>query len=402
MSTEKKHHHFHVVFLGESGFPYGLAGMNKMILISKALIHAGAKVTVVNRKGKLDPQQETKLKPEGVFEGIHYIYTSGKVYRPKGFLERNLQKIKGKIGELNYLRLLHKNNDLDAAIISSLSFVHSLSYRLFSIFFRFPLVLSYVEYGPYMQHHNGILANINDRLLDPVLLKWMDGALPISEFLVDRYKKISPNKPFLKIPVLCDFEQFELPQKQAPQESYFLFCGSLDYREVLDFIIESFARLPSEYKMKLYLVVGETEPGQFDKLKKDISQMEFASHITLFTKLDYDKLVLLYLNAKALLIPLRPTLQDVARFPHKIGEYVASGNPIITTNAGEIIHYFKHEETALIAEKYEVSSYVKQMKYVLDYPEKAIEIGRKGKELGRIEFNYLNYGQKLKSFLQNF
>ena len=398
--TERNKHKFHVVFLGVSGFPYGLASINKLILISKALINADAKVTIINRKGKLDPNESIVLEPEGVFQDIHYTYTSGIVYRPRGFLKRNYLKIKGKIGEFRYLQKLSKNNDLDVGIISGLSFFHSLSYRLFSLILRFPLVVNYDEYGPYLQQHKGLLAKINDILFDPILVKWMDGALPVSEFLASRFKRISPNKPFLKIPVLCDFAQFEVPKKEASQSSYFLYCGALDYREVLDFIIQSFNLLPTNYKVNLYLVVGETKPGQFNKFKKDIQGMENVSRIRIFTKLDYSELVLLYLNAKALLIPLRPTLQDAARFPHKIGEYVASGNPIVTTNVGEIVHYFKNGETALIADEYEVSSYVKKLKFVLDNPDKAKEIGQKGKELGLDNFSYLNYGKRLKSFLR--
>ena len=61
----------------------------------------------------------------------------------------------------------------------------------------------------------------------------------------------------------------------------------------------------------------------------------------------------LYKNAIALLIPLRPTLQDEARFPHKIGEYLASGNPVISTNYGEVKHYFQDGHDMLIASRYD-------------------------------------------------
>jgi glycosyltransferase involved in cell wall biosynthesis len=97
---------------------------------------------------------------------------------------------------------------------------------------------------------------------------------------------------------------------------------------------------------------------------------------------------------------MRPTLQDAARFPHKIGEYLAAGNPIITTNFGEIVHYFQNEETALIAEEYDVSQYADKMLFVLNNPEKAKEIGLKGKEMGLREFDYLQYGPRLLNFFR--
>ena len=88
MIKKEKQSTFHVVFLGESGFPRGLASMNKLILISKALIEAGAKVTVVNRKGKFHPNEREIIDAEGAFQNINYIYTSGTVYRPEGFRNR--------------------------------------------------------------------------------------------------------------------------------------------------------------------------------------------------------------------------------------------------------------------------------------------------------------------------
>ncbi len=390
---------FHVVYLGESGFPFGFASMNKLILICKALLDVGVHVSVINRKGKLNPNGKINLDPTGEYQGIKYIYTTGSVYRPSGFLRRNISKIKGKVEEFRYLWQLKKRGELDAGIISSLSFVHVLTYRLHSLLLGFPIVINYFEYGPFMQHHKGILKKINDRLFDPFLIRWMDGTLPISEFLVKRVKAIAPAKPFLKVPVLCDFEQFEI-KKNDNAPPYFLFCGSLDYREIIDFIIQAFTLLPPGYKVNLCLVVGETKPGQLDRFKNDLRKMGGDSGIKVYSNIDYKDLVELYMNAMALLIPLRPTRQDIARFPHKIGEYVASGNPLITTNVGEISYYFKHLQTALIAEKYDATLYSKWMKFVVDNPEEAAAIGKRGKEMGRKEFDYLNYSQKLKSFLE--
>ena len=94
----------HVVYLGETGFPYGLAAIQKMTLVSKALIRAGAKVTVINRRGKFSPAKPLDLSVKGVHEGIHYVYTSGTIYRPKKFSARSLQKLRGLVGEFKYLR----------------------------------------------------------------------------------------------------------------------------------------------------------------------------------------------------------------------------------------------------------------------------------------------------------
>lgn len=390
----------HVVYLGETGFPYGLAAIQKMTLVSRALVRAGARVTIVNRKGKFDPAKPKDLAPEGVHEGIHYVYTSGTIYRPKGFVARNWQKVTGQFREFRYLRQLRKQGRLDAGIISSHRFGLVCLYLLYSWALRFPVVLNYVEWTRTMEHRRGFWKRISDVLYDKYLVKRMDAALPISELLMTHYRELAPRKPAMKLPIICDFELFNLP-KRAIEEPYFLYCGSLSYREVIDFILEAYDQLPAQPLRKLKLVVSGGKKSEYEQFHKDLQQYKKAAHIEVYANIPYDQLVDLYLHAAALLIPLRPTLQDAARFPHKIGEYLAAGNPIVTTKHGEIVHYFKNEETALIAEHYDVSEFAERMRFVIDHPEKARLIGKKGREMGLREFDYVQYGPRLISFLEN-
>lgn len=395
---KKETQEFHVVYLGETGFPYGLAAIQKMTLVSKALVRAGARVTIVNRKGKFDPAKPRDLAPEGVHEGIHYVYTSGTIYRPKGFVARNRQKVTGLFREFRYLRQLRKQGKLHAGIISSHRFGLVCLYLLYSWMLRFPVVLNYVEWTRTMEHRRGFWKRISDILYDKYLVKRMDGALPISELLMTHYRELAPRKPAMKLPIICDFELFNLP-KRAIEEPYFLYCGSLSYREVIDFILEAYDQLPAHPLLKLKLVVSGGKKSEYEQFHKDLQQYKKAAHIEVYANIPYDQLVDLYLHASALLIPLRPTLQDAARFPHKIGEYLAAGNPIVTTNHGEIVHYFKNEETALIAEQYEVSEFMERMRFVIEHPEKARAIGKKGREMGLREFDYVQYGPRLVRFL---
>ncbi|MCB0548848.1 MAG: glycosyltransferase [Phaeodactylibacter sp.] len=398
MKNQEKGGKFHVVYLGESGFPIGLAAIQKTILLGKALRTTGARMTVINRKGKFKPDQPVKVDVEGDYEGIHYVYTSGSVYKPKGFFNRNILKLKGIIGEYQYLRRLAKNGDLDAGIISCRDFIQVLLYRLYSFMLGFPIALLYVEFASAMQHRQALLTRINDYLFDNLMVKRMDAALPISELLADNFRKVAPGKPIFKIPVICDFKPFEQPRREG-QEPYFLYCGALDYKEVVDFILDSFDNMPGQSDTKLHLLVSGGKKSQYEQLDADIRKMKKADKVRVFSNVPYSELIDLYVNAIGLLIPLRPTLQDAARFPHKIGEYTAAANPIITTRVGEVPHYFEDGKTALISDNYDVAEYAAKMKFVVDHPGEAARIGEQGRELGLREFNYINYGPRLKSFL---
>ena len=128
----KKEKDFHVVYLGETTFPIGFGAIQRMIMVSKALMDAGASVRVINRKGTFDPDKKVEVSVEGEFEGIQYIYTSGSIYRPKGFINRNWQKIVGGFREWSYLKKLKREGKVDVGIISCYSFTQVLLYRLYS------------------------------------------------------------------------------------------------------------------------------------------------------------------------------------------------------------------------------------------------------------------------------
>jgi glycosyltransferase involved in cell wall biosynthesis len=308
-------------------------------------------------------------------------------------------KIKGAIREFLYLKKMHSENKLHGAFVSSMSFLQTLLYRMYGKLFSFPVILLYAEMSSAMQHRSGVVRRVNDYFFDNFLVSWMSGTLPISEHLVNNYKKIAPGKPFLKIPAICRFENFNIPKKKL-EEPYFLFCGAFDYREVINFIIEAYQNVDQASNYKLYLIVSGGSAQQYQEFNQYLKERELLDKTKVFSNIPFSELVDHYVNATALLIPLRPTIQDIARFPHKISEYTATGNPIISTNYGEVKHYFKDGENALIAKTYDPSQFAEKMKYVVENPEQAKNIGLNGKELGKKYFNHLQYGPLLKGYLQ--
>ena len=180
---------------------------------------------------------------------------------------------------------------------------------------------------------------------------------------------------------------------------YFLFCGSAAYIEVLEFVIKSF-ELIENIEIKLQLICFGSK-SEINILKIKISQSKKADLIVLSSDMDYTKLICYYKKALALLIPLRSTQQDQARFPHKVGEYAASGKPIISNKFGEMGFYFIDEKSALLAEKYEYIDFANKMKFVICNPEKANQIGINGRIVADTYFDYKKFGGKLASFLEN-
>ena len=70
----------------------------------------------------------------------------------------------------------------------------------------------------------------------------VDGILPISEYIINKIRHF--NKPYIKVPVLADFDEsdnLEAEQRCAEEKSFFLYCVYAAYTRVIYFIIDAYA-----------------------------------------------------------------------------------------------------------------------------------------------------------------
>lgn len=400
MSNKKESEVKSVVFLGDSGFPIGLAHIQRMTLMGRALIEVGCEVRVVCRMAIWRSDVKTEYGKEGVHEGIHYNYTVDTPFRAEGFIERQYHRIKGLFKEFLYLKKLKKERKIDAVILSTMNFNDALRYKMYSMFIGFPIALNLLEMASALERRSSLNLRIQNWLMEKWLLKHFNGAMPISDMLCEFYSKIAVSKPSMKVPVICDYDKFAKIERQAT-EPYFLYCASISFMNVAEFVMEAYKLMQNKDKIKLYLLIGVKEKRQYELLKEELNKKFPEGNVKLFSNVPYQQLMQLFTDAKALLIPLRHTLEDASRFPHKVGEYLATGNPVITTNVGEINTYFEDGLSALVTEKYEIEEYASKMDYVLDNPELAKKIGLQGKELGEENFHFSAYGPRIKKFLQN-
>jgi len=398
MST-LNHPPLQIAYLGETGFPYGLASIQRQLLISKGLVLAGAEVLVVSNKGVLDRNQAIQLPAKGKYQGVHYLYTSGEVHRREHFIVRNLYKVKGLLNEFLVIKELSKNRKLDFAIVATMRFQQQLYYYALSRLFGFKILLNLVERNSSIPTRTSLRDRINDLLIDRWSIKLADGILPISKYLEELVESTSPGKPSLKIPILSDPDQREVQSSTKSIPKYFLYCGSATYIELIDFIIQAFEKLAIQ-DVYLHLVVSG-DHSEMEQFKSHLKRSAKRDKIQFFTRLSYPELLEQYDHALGLLIPLRPSIQDQARFPHKIGEYLTSGNPVITTGFGEISQYFQDRKDALISDEYDPDHFADKMRFVISNPEEAKRIGRAGKILAERQFNFRTHGQNLLAFMKS-
>jgi glycosyltransferase involved in cell wall biosynthesis len=372
-------------------FPLGLAQVQRQLLLAKSLQLEGYEVTVLCRYGIHD--QAAGIAPEGVFEGVHYIYCSGITSRPENFIKRNILKVKGLLGEIRHYRHYSKNGQLTGALVSTNNFYNVLFYFLLGKIFGVITVVDNVEYWTSNSNFRGL--DRTDKLLyDRFYYYFSDRVICISDFLMNRISS-SKRKRAIKIPAITDFGKFQ--SKNSPAifagQKYFLYCGSEHYFDVIDFVIASYESLgPTD--IYLALITKMTE-----KLSKRLEASQVKDKIKVLQNIPYTDLVNMYCFSEALIIPLRNNDQDKARFPHKISEYCASSKPIITNKVGEMCNYF-NDTNSYLCNEYEEYEFADKLKQVISDPETARLRSIRSYELGLREFNFSSYSKTLKTLFQ--
>lgn len=388
----------HILYLGEWGFPVGFAAIQRQLLLSRGLVNSGCKVTVLSFKGS--HSKEVELPPTGTYQEVDYQYTAGTIYKANGFLKRNYQKLYGRLKELFFILKQGRRGNLEAGVVSTRNFYLLFWYWLIFRLIKKPIILSVVELNSAISSRNkSFINNLNDRLYEKYAYRIVNGCLPISDYLQHLIQEKAPNTKTLKSPIICDFSE-ALKKKENPNEIKFLYCGSPSYFELIDFVLLSFEQLEINDQIFLDFVLGGKNVDHYNRVVEKVKQHKFASQIRLHRNIPRNELLMHYSTAHALLIPIRPTVQDAARFPHKLGEYLSSETPVITTAYGEINNYdFIDEETALVASAYDIYKFSERMNYVIQHFEEAKEIGIRGRKMGINNFDFKKLGQELKDFI---
>lgn len=384
-----------IIHVGASGIPFvKSAAINRCVSIYSLFSTRYFDITTISNK--VYNFSEYNIHPSGKIENISYFITSPVRNKSKYFALRRFHNFLSKFNELKLLIELRIKNKIDIIVYypASSSFLELMKYVLLSKLFRVPIIMHYVEYRSGFETRSAkIWKKYNDYFFDNYFMFLIDGVIPISQFLKDNILKKNSSLPLFKLPPVLDFNKFDNIE-HCFDIKYFLYVGSLGYHEALRTILNAFNLIENE-EYKLYLVLN----GSNNNLLDEIHTHPKRNLIKIYSEIEYSKLLRLNLNASALLIPLRFNIQDEARFPQKICEYLASKNPIITTNVGEIKYFFKDGVNALVAKSNEISEISNKMNYVINNPLEAKKIGMKGYETGKEYFESNVYRLDLEKFV---
>ena len=377
-----------IVFVGLQGVPYFGRACDPRLANTANLLAEDGDVAIVNRYSSLKHKTMPGIKLAEKARCVEILKR-----RNTGGVSTILFFVLSIFCEPFVLWNIHREKKIDFLHIYSGHYFDFVIYRIIAKLIGAKIVYEYVEYRS-GKPSRGLYHKINNYLCDFHGAKLWDACIVISNFLKDKALMVNPKLPVIKVTPIGDFNLFKSNKKNIDiEDEYIMFCGHAVYYDVVKLIIDSFRASQIRQTKKLLLVLGGSQ-SQVQRVK------EYGKECIIKSKLPYDELIAFYKHAFALMIPLRNTIEDTARFPNKICEYTAAHGLIITTANGEMNYYFKNGDNAIVAEECSVPAIAQRLneieygRYDLD------KIRDNSYKTGIENFSIDAYREKIYNFLK--
>ncbi len=258
--------------------------------------------------------------------------------------------------------------------------------RLFLELSEFPDIHKYNK-GNFLQRFQ---ANKSQKFFEEKAFHVYDGLALMTKTLFQHYQSFAmPHPKFLHLPMTVNLERFTDGKTlvEGFQQPYIAFVGVMnDAKDGVSILIKAFAKITKEYPaLKLYLVGAWNYDTPIHQ--QLIKEYKLEDKVFWMGEFSSDQIPSILKNASLLVLPRPPSKQAQGGFPTKLGEYLATSNPICATNVGEIPDYLIDGESVYFAEPGSIVSFANAMHRALSNPTVAKKVGANGKIVADKSFN---------------
>ena len=148
------------------------------------------------------------------------------------------------------------------------------------------------------------------------------------------------------------------------------------------------------------MIIGECKERSAPAILDYVNQQSLLpAEVNLIGCVERDLLAGYCKGATALLMPLWKDDASITRLPNKMGEYLATGRPVITSEIGDLTEFLIDNVNAYVGEPGNERAFADKMIEVLEDPERAERIGAAGQEMCFARLDYRSQSEGLSNFV---
>lgn len=238
-------------------------------------------------------------------------------------------------------------------------------------------------------------------IIKGILIHRATGMLVISKALELYFR----NKGISRIAIInmfVDSKRFE-GINSTTNEKYVAYCGTISpFKDGVDCLIQAFWLFSTshpEYKLK---IIGQFESREAEHLLKQlVADLKLEDRIVFAGMISKEEMPII-LSGAAILALARPDNEQAHYgFPTKVGEYLATGKPVVVTDVGEIGEFLKDGLNCRMVKPGNPRAFAACMEWIVDNYDDALKLAAKGKELTRNDFSSIVQSKRALSFMES-
>jgi glycosyltransferase involved in cell wall biosynthesis len=381
-----------------------MAATNRIKCYAKAIIRQDipCKILIYHRT-EVFGKKPRNTKGHGIFEGVEYNYIGRTPLRGKNKYIRAFNDYKDRINLLLFIKRHLQENDIVIGYCG-----HDIKYTNLLIKLihlkkaKFVRELCELPYGTGKETQKTIKKR---KYILKKQFPSCDGIIAISDTLMNLAKEYASNKcHIIKIPILVDFEKYYIPDKSSDATAPYIFHSGTLYEQNDGFVgmLEAFGKATELVKKPILFISTGTisKSPHREEIKRIINQYHLKDKVFFTGYISDEELKENLSKASLVIINKYLNQQNTYCFSTKLGEYLAAGKPVIITNVGEAMNWLKDGESAYIIEPNDTDLLAKAIVDAFQNSEKRKAIGKNGQKVCKENFDFRNYGEKIRMFFQ--
>ncbi len=239
------------------------------------------------------------------------------------------------------------------------------------------------------------------KLFSIITFKISSGFVAISSYLEDICKSRANGKiPVHYMPISVDMDLFPRVSVETKPSICLFYAGSFAVKDGLPILLDAFEVLAAKHTNVSLFLSGRGGGADMDNF---YSRLEISPYKNRIHYKGYlaEKNYYSLLNSMDILCMTRlNTAFSNAGFPFKLGEYLATGNPVIASRVSDVERFLSDKKNAILVQPGSIREICDAIDWIIDNPELVKSMGAKGRKVAENFFDYKLQGKTLIEFLK--